>query len=420
MRRILSFLFVVVFFSSFAQAQTDTLSENRPFLERNGLPNFFHKLQKGGPVSIAYFGGSITEAGHGWREQSLNWLQQQYPKANLTHINAAIGGTGSDLGVFRLRQHVLVHKPDLVFVEFAVNDSGQQPEKIHKAMEGIVRQIWRQNRKTDICFVYTLNAPMAPVLLERRMPNSVRAMEQIAHHYGIPSVHMGLEVIRLDRQGKLIWGGKKEDYPDKTVFAPDKTHPYSDTGHRLYTEALSGAMRQIATVGKPGAHAVLKPFVSDNWENAQMIPVQSLVRQGNWQEVTPDNDTVARQLRNRFASLLKSNQPGASLQIRFKGTMAGLYDVIGPGCGQYAVTIDGTPGALYPRFDSFATYYRSHYFFLPTLDEKSHTITLTVSAEPLDKAAILQKRNQTINDPRRYAENAVYAGQLLIIGKLEK
>ncbi|MGV3558124.1 SGNH/GDSL hydrolase family protein [Larkinella arboricola] len=417
----------IVFFSlflcsltGFVQAQTDTLSESREFLIRDGLPNFFQKLRKGGPVSIAYFGGSITEAKNGWREQSLGWLKQQYPKATLTHINAAIGGTGSDLGVFRLRQHVLIHKPDLVFVEFAVNDSGQQPEKIHKAMEGIVRQIWRQNRKTDICFVYTLNAPMAPVLLERRMPNSVRAMEQIANQYGIPSVHMGLEVIRLDRQGKLVWGGKKEDYPDKTVFAPDRTHPYSDTGHRLYTEALSKAMQQIAAVGRPGAHTVPKPFVADNWEDAQMISVQSLTKQGNWLELSPDNDTVARQLKNRFPYLVKSSQPGAAIQVKFKGTVAGLYDVIGPGCGQYAVTVDDAPAALYPRFDSYATYYRSHYFFLPTLPNQMHTITLAVSPEPLDKAAILQKRNQTITDPRRYTENAVYASQLLIIGQLQK
>ncbi|RRB02157.1 SGNH/GDSL hydrolase family protein [Larkinella rosea] len=420
MRFFIFVLFLISFVTYSAQAQTDTLSENREFLVRDGLPNFFQKLQKGGPVSIAYFGGSITEAGNGWREQSLKWFQQQYPKTNLTHINAAIGGTGSDLGVFRLQQQVLVHKPDLIFVEFAVNDGSQQPARIHKAMEGIVRQIWRQNRRTDICFVYTLNASMAPSLLAHRMPNSVRAMEEIANHYGIPSVHMGLEVIRLDRQGKLVWGGKKEEFPDKIVFSPDKTHPYSDTGHRLYTEALSRAMQQIKTAGRPGSHPVPKPFVSDNWEDAQMISVQSLTRQGDWQELTPTNDTVARQLRNRFSYLIKSNQPGASIQFKFRGTMAGIYDVIGPGCGQYAVTIDDKTGTLYPRFDSYATYYRSHYFFLPTLDEGTHTITLTVSPELLDKAAILKNRNQTITDPHRYSENAGYASQLLIIGKLEK
>lgn len=96
-------LFSIAFLSQAGRvlAQADTLSESREFLVRSGLPNFFQKINKGGPVSIAYFGGSITEAGNGWREQSLSWFQQQYPKAKLTHINAAIGGTGSDLGVFR-------------------------------------------------------------------------------------------------------------------------------------------------------------------------------------------------------------------------------------------------------------------------------------------------------------------------------
>ena len=36
----------------------------------------------------------------------------------ISEINAAIEGTGSDFGVFRLKDHVLQYKPDLGFVEF--------------------------------------------------------------------------------------------------------------------------------------------------------------------------------------------------------------------------------------------------------------------------------------------------------------
>ena len=36
----------------------------------------------------------------------------------ISEINATIGGTGSDFGVFRLKDHVLQYKPDHVFVEF--------------------------------------------------------------------------------------------------------------------------------------------------------------------------------------------------------------------------------------------------------------------------------------------------------------
>lgn len=90
---------------------------------RSGLANFFTKMNAGDSVKIAYFGGSITEAGNGWRDQSFNWLKSKYPAVALSQVNAGIGGTGSDLGVFRLQKDVLSKNPDLVFVEFAVNDN---------------------------------------------------------------------------------------------------------------------------------------------------------------------------------------------------------------------------------------------------------------------------------------------------------
>ena len=82
--------------------------------------------------------------------------------ATISEINAAIGGTGSDLGVFRFKQDVLVQKPDLVFIEFAVNDGGATPEQIFRCMEGIVRQTWSALPECDICFVYTLTEALAP------------------------------------------------------------------------------------------------------------------------------------------------------------------------------------------------------------------------------------------------------------------
>src|SRR4051812_42139077 len=123
---------------------------------RAGLPNFLAKVATpGADVKIAYFGGSIT-AQEGWRPKTLAYFQKTYPNAKITQINAAIGGTGSDLGVFRLKHDVLDFKPDLLFVEFAVNDGGQSPANIFKYMEGIVRQTWKELPNCDICYVYTV------------------------------------------------------------------------------------------------------------------------------------------------------------------------------------------------------------------------------------------------------------------------
>src|ERR1700722_14407690 len=99
-------------------------------MPRGGLPNFFAKLERGDSVRICYLGGSIT-AQEGWRPLTLKWFQQQYPGDSISQINAAIGGTGSDLGVLRLRHDALDKKPDLLFVEFAVNDAGAPPEQIY-------------------------------------------------------------------------------------------------------------------------------------------------------------------------------------------------------------------------------------------------------------------------------------------------
>src|ERR1700753_1944032 len=96
---------------------------------RNGLPNFLAKANTAGAeIKIAYFGGSIT-AQNGWRPKTLAYFQKTYPAAKFSEINAAIGGTGSDLGVFRIKQDVLDKKPDLMFVEFATNDGGASPEQ---------------------------------------------------------------------------------------------------------------------------------------------------------------------------------------------------------------------------------------------------------------------------------------------------
>ena len=121
------------------------LRESVPFTVREGLPATAAKLDAGEPVTIAYFGGSITEQ-NGWRIQSAELLKKLYPKAAIRSINAAIGGTGSDLGAFRLAHDVLRHKPDLVFIEFAVNDAGAKDDRVRKAVEGIVRQIRKCNR----------------------------------------------------------------------------------------------------------------------------------------------------------------------------------------------------------------------------------------------------------------------------------
>ena len=155
-----------------AAAQDFPLAPAQECRPRAGLPNFFAKANTAGAeVKVGYLGGSIT-AQPGWRPKTLAHFQKTFPAAKFSEINAAIGGTGSDLGVFRLQQDVLDAKPDLLFVEFAVNDGLASPEQIFRCMEGIVRQTWRTLPQCDIAFVYTLTEQLAPPMLEGKFPRA--------------------------------------------------------------------------------------------------------------------------------------------------------------------------------------------------------------------------------------------------------
>lgn len=390
---------------------------------REGLPNFFSKLQKGGAVKIAYLGGSIT-AQEGWRPKTLKWFQQQFPKAQVSQINAAIGGTGSDLGVFRLQQDVLRHQPDLVFVEFAVNDGGAAPGQIYCAMEGIVRQIWKQDPATDICFVYTLNGNMPETLQAGKYPRSASAMEKVADHYGIPSIHMGMEVARLLKEGKVIFKGPKPKTDadkaalgDKILFSPDGTHPYEDTGHKFYLEAVARGMTALRGVGKAGAPRKTEAFVKDNWEAAKIVPLSCAKMSAGWEKLDPAKDKLAKQFQSRLPELYKG-KPGETLTFKFNGVQAGFFDLQGPDCGKLEIAVDGEKprGAL--RFDSYCTYHRlSKAGGAAGLAPGVHTIVCRVSDERPDKAKILSQRHEKIDKPERFEGLNWYVGSILLIGE---
>jgi lysophospholipase L1-like esterase len=52
----------------------------------------------------------------------VNWLKEQYPKATINLVNSGISGTGSDFRDRRYDRDVLSKNPDLVLIEFCVND----------------------------------------------------------------------------------------------------------------------------------------------------------------------------------------------------------------------------------------------------------------------------------------------------------
>ena len=405
---------------------------------RDGVGNFLAKLKTGKPVTVAYLGGSIT-AMNGWRNKTTDWLRSANTNSTVREINASIGGTGSDLGVFRVGHDALRERPDLLFVEFATNDSSRRPEEIWRSMEGIVRRTWKQDSSTDIIFVYTITSYMANDYLAGNCNRSASAMEQLADHYGIPSICFGPRVAKLLSEGKLAMTPKEKadavpkDDPDRNrkikelfdkesriLFANDGVHP-GDDGHQLYLVSVSTALHTMWNM-PPVNHAarLAKPFVEDNMEAAKMVPIKPEMLSGSWRRL-PENDIKAKQFSRRMGEIWYARDPGDSITFKFKGSCCKIYDLLGPDGGQLWITVDGKRNRRpIPRFDSFCTYHRIATLSVYDGPDGVHEVTIEIDKDEPSRQSVafrLQNPDSELRSPK-YRGTKFWPAQILLIGDL--
>ena len=318
------------------------------------LGRVFSRLKAGEPTAIAYFGGSITEA-NGYRVKTLQWFRERFPKAEVREINAAIGGTGSDLGAFRCQDDVIAHGPDLVFVEFNIND-GSPTDDFHKAtMEGIVRQLWVSKTRPEVVFLYTT---------DRSLDKARGSHPAVARHYGIP---------QLDLQPPLREALKRPDLPRPTpeqlkdskldwtqpgqVFMSDSVHP-NDLGHSIYAETIIAYLTtQIAAEPSPPP-TLPSPLIGDDFARTRLVAPTVAKLAGDWEPGPPSRDGRYR------LGTINARKPGDALAFEFEGTAIGLFLDVQKDGGRFEWTIDdGTParkkdvvdtapGPFFPRHNS--------------------------------------------------------------------
>jgi hypothetical protein len=393
---------------------------------RGGLPHVFHKLEQGdAALTVVYLGGSITRA-EGYRVMTAEWLREQYREADIRSVNAGISGTGSDLGCARLESDVLRHRPDLVLVEFVVNDGGAAESKAQ--IEGIVRQIRKMSRFTDILFVYTLTEKDVAGFQAGQYQKGALLQEEVAEYYGIPSIHLGVEVSRLVSEGKLVFTGKADKpIADTIVFTHDAIHPNVPHGHRIYSDTIIRSLRMIQGLHPLSAQAEhglpAEPLVPANpWEYAVMLPFEGHAEQSaGWTYVKPEDSEVAREFEWLFPGLWQAETPGEAVTVRFTGTRIGLFDIGGKGSGSLKVTVDGGEPFPVDRFTHYNDHNRNQYFFLPELPNGKHTVCFEIGAERTDKAKMFEESGNRTGlehywqNPEQYEQTLIQLGMLLLV-----
>jgi len=408
---------------------------------RGGIPSFIAKAKAGKPVIVAYFGGSIT-AHEGWRPRSFEGIQKMFPDCKMTMVPASVGGTGSIVGLFRADRDLVKCNPDLVFIEFAVNDGGdavRRTRDVIRSLEGIILKLRKTKPDTDICFFYTMQTQDVETVKKGLAQPAVCVHEQVASHYNLPSIYIGPAIVKAIDKGFAVFKGKVadkttgKDADGKLVITEDSTHPVIPAGHAFYADVVLSAFKTLASspATPTAATALPKPIFGDTWERAKTIPADGNAKfDGKWEKLTAKDGPACFRFGRRFYDwipfLYRTDQAGASATIRFKGTMIGVKGVNGPDSGIVSVKVDDQPER---NINNFSVYNTGSFYagdILPELIDGEHIAKFTLSAEKPDKGKILASYYRKDNDrdfkehPEKYAPCRFSIGEIVIIGEIVK
>lgn len=214
---------------------------------RDGLPNVAEKLKNGAEVNVVFLGGSITvgaSSPNGYVTFVGKWLKEHYPNAKINVVNSGISGTGSDFGNRRFDRDVLSKKPDLVFIEFCVNDGDTDRTD---SMEKMVHKAWMKNPKTDLVIFYTLEKHHLDYYKVGNLPPSASAHERVAAFYGIPSLGTVFNATAKINSGELPW----------ETFSHDGCHPTQD-GYVYFDDVFAQTLPELLKAAPPKAHELGK------------------------------------------------------------------------------------------------------------------------------------------------------------------
>lgn len=239
------------------------------------LKNLMKRAAKGESLVIGFLGGSITQGSLSSTPKTCyaylvyEWWKKSFPNAAFSFVNGGIGGTTSHYGGARAWKDVLCYRPDIVTVDFSVNDDAN--EFFEETYEGMLRRL--------------LAAPSDPAVVVLNNvfydtgKNAQNYHNRIADHYGIPHVSIKDTVYPDVESGKIV----------RADITPDNLHP-NDKGHRLVADeicklldSIKAEMEEETIAGeniegkstKTEASVLLPaPLTENAYEHSRLIQIQ--------------------------------------------------------------------------------------------------------------------------------------------------
>ena len=324
-------------------APTRSLTGNAAAPART-LNNTAYKAAVENELSVVYLGGSVTHGqgasnstlttGTSWAALVHQHLMEKYPDATIKGYNAAIGGTGSYFGLHRLGRDVYPSDPDLIFIDFAVNDLYQSYTEAQSTvfMESLITNIQAKYPDADIVMVLVTNEAHCGADY-----TNLLAHEAVANHYGIPVINVG------EALGEKISAGDSW-----SKYSGDSVHP-NDAGYKVYADAIIPVLDRLLPVSptEAEAHYLPKQYITNLLEDAMMVTADQIGAQTGWNlTATTSSNSATNSLRGygKISQALIPSASGATLTYEFTGSAFGM--IVEPGYSQnVTVTIDGVTTA---------------------------------------------------------------------------
>lgn len=205
------------------------------------LKTKIEKAKRGEDITIAFIGGSITQGAGAvpintkcYAYQTFEGLCQLARKnvdENIHFVKAGVGGTSSELGMIRYGRDVLrdgAVAPDIVVVEFAVNDEGDETKGV--CYDSLVRKILSAENKPAVILLFAVFADDW---------NLQERLSVVGKCYQLPMVSTRDCVVgqfyKKTGEGKVV---------TKNQFFYDCFHP-ANTGHKIMADNLIYLMQKV-------------------------------------------------------------------------------------------------------------------------------------------------------------------------------
>jgi acyl-CoA thioesterase-1 len=184
----------------------------------------------GHSVPAGYFRTPEVRTADSYPFLVLQELKKIYPNAVINVIVTAIGGENSTQGLKRFKTDVLSHKPDILFIDYALNDRKTGLQQSKQSMEKMVKLALKKNCKV------ILLTPSADANVDMLKPGNelelfTTQLKQLAEKYAIGIADSYGQFVHLLQETK-----------DLHDYMAQSNHP-NRQGHQLIANEIMAYFR---------------------------------------------------------------------------------------------------------------------------------------------------------------------------------